>query len=29
LYSEEYEGENIFGDIVSHNSLCIPAELES
>ena len=29
LYSEEYEGENIFGDIVSHNALCIPAELES
>ena len=29
LYSKEYEGENIFGDIVSHNALCIPAELES
>jgi len=29
LYSEEYEGENIFGDIASHNALCIPAELES
>jgi hypothetical protein len=27
LYSEEYEGENIFGGMVSHNSLCIPAEL--
>ena len=29
LFSEEYEGENIFGDVVSNNALCVPAELEA
>tara|TARA_R110002020_G_scaffold160008_3_gene344328 strand:- start:12497 stop:13267 length:771 start_codon:yes stop_codon:yes gene_type:complete len=28
LYSEDYEGENIFGNIVSINAMCIPAEIK-
>jgi FkbM family methyltransferase len=28
LYSEDYEGENIFGDILSQNCLCIPTEFK-
>lgn len=27
LYSEDYEGDNIFGNIVSINAMCVPSEM--